>query len=857
MRHIALFFALMGAMITMAPDTLAASSASSRLPQPAIAYMQAPSMQGSAGGDTLSGLLSSGDWQPLAEKTPNFGYVTDNYWYRMPLGDGPTQQVLEISYSQLDLVTFYLLADGKLVDKVVTGDHLPFSERPLYHPSFLIPYTVEPGVDYEILLSVQTNGAHQVPIRLWEQNALFDALTTEDRLHSLYYGILITTIFFNLVIFLTLREATYLFYVLSTFGYLFLMACLRGVTYQVFWPESPWLQNQTMLMAVPGAVLFALLFARSFLRLRDRAPRTDLLLKTLVGLSIVAVLGTFVLDFNTSIKFSVALGLSGFLVLTVIGPFQWAKRNPQAGYYTIAWALLIVGTMLTGANKYGLLTTNWLTTYGMQVGSGLEAILLTIALAKRLYNDREERLHAREAELRAMAARRAAELRLMDQALHNPLTGLPNRTSFEMMINDLITRMPDRRYAIAVIHLSNLQAITKTLGHRNTDRLIELASARYNSIVRELPGVLPVETNEQRSVYLASLEPATFGFVVDADAITKAPRTVVHGLEELREAVDYLGMQLPLDPQVGAAIFPEHAQDTNSLIRLAHIAQDSDEARDRGLAYYQPTRDSYSAERLTLVSELRKALQNHELDLHLQPKLALATHKIVGVEALIRWPGRIPAIRTDVLVAIAEQTGLIKPLTRWVLERALEMRGRLVEQGWPLEMSVNISPNNLREPDFPVFVQRLMDGHHAHRGEIILEVTETSMMQDPANSLKALNSLHSTGIPVSIDDFGSGYSSLSYIKQLPASEIKIDRSLITDITTQPGDRVIVQTTIDMCHSLGYKVVAEGVEDEETAELLESMGCDMIQGYLLTPPLPFDTLLQWLSADTAGTRRKTG
>ncbi|MBS8240415.1 EAL domain-containing protein [Marinobacter lipolyticus] len=840
----------MGAMITMAPYGHADSTASSRLPQPPIAFLKAP-----ADAD-LSALLKRPDWQTLAEDTPNFGYVTDNFWYRLPLDNHPRQQVLEISYPQLDDVSFYLLANGTPIKKVVTGDHLAFSERPLYHPSFLIPYTVEPGVDYEIVLSVQTNGAHQVPIRLWEQNALFDALTTEDRLHSLYYGILITTIFFNLFIFLTLREATYLFYVLSTFGYLFLLAALRGVTYQVFWPESPWLQNQTMLMAVPVALLFALLFARSFLRLRDRAPRTDMLLKGIIGLSLAAVLGTFVLDFNTSIKSSVALALSGFLVLTVIGPVQWVKRNPQAGYYTVAWALLIIGTMLTAANKYGLLPTNWLTSYGMQVGSGLEAILLTIALAKRLYNEREEKLHAREAELRAMAARRSAELRFMDQALHNPLTGLPNRTSFEMMINDLITRVPDRRYAIAVIHLSNLQAITKTLGHRNTDRLIELASARFNSIVRELPGILPIETTEQRSVYLASLEPATFGFVVDASLIGAAPRAIVQGLEELREPVDYLGMQLPLDPQIGTAIYPEHAQDTNSLIRRAHIAQGSDEARDRGLAYYQPTRDSYSADRLTLVSELRKALQNGELELHLQPKLALTTRTIVGVEALIRWPQRKIPIRADVLIGIAEQTGLIKPLTRWVLEQSLEIRSRLVEQGWPLDISVNISPNNLREPDFPMFVQRLMNSHHNHRGAITLEVTETSMMQDPANSLKALNSLHSAGIPLSIDDFGSGYSSLSYIKQLPANEIKIDRSLITDIGTHHGDRVIVQTTIDMCHSLGYKVVAEGVEDDNTAELLEGMGCDMIQGYLLTPPLPFDELVTWLSNQSgAGVTRK--
>jgi EAL domain-containing protein (putative c-di-GMP-specific phosphodiesterase class I) len=194
---------------------------------------------------------------------------------------------------------------------------------------------------------------------------------------------------------------------------------------------------------------------------------------------------------------------------------------------------------------------------------------------------------------------------------------------------------------------------------------------------------------------------------------------------------------------------------------------------------------------------------------------------------------------------VAEQTGLIKPLTRWVLKEALEMRGRLLEIGWDAGIAVNISPNNLREPDFAVFVQRLMQSYQIHSGAITFEVTETSMMQDPTNSLRALNALDAAGIPLSIDDFGSGYSSLSYIKQLPAGEIKIDRSLITDIAEREQDRVIVRTTIDMCHSLGYTVVAEGVEDEETLSLLHDMGCDLVQGYFLTRPLPFNEMVDWL------------
>nr|WP_235937629.1 EAL domain-containing protein [Marinobacter caseinilyticus] len=784
-------------------------------------------------------------WQPLESGSPNFGYVTDTFWFRMAIPTLPAQQILEISYPHLDEITFYLLKDGAIVKRVVTGDRQPFAQRPLKHPHFVIPFQVSHGHRYQVMLKVETQGALQVPIRLWDQGAYIDHALVEDRLHSIYYGILITVIFFNLFIFLALRERMYLYYVLSTLGYLFLLSSLRGITYSVLWPGSPSLHNQAMLVSVPIAMVFALLFARSFLALHSKSRYMDRLVRTIIAANLLALAGTFLLDYNTSIRLSVMLAIPSCLLLTVIGPLQWVRGNPQAGFYTVAWGLLTVGSALTAANKYGVIPTNFISMYGMQIGSALEAILLTLALAARLYQEREDKSAAREAELIAMAARRKAELRMVEQALHNPLTGLPNRSCFELLLQDQLTREPQKRHAVGIIQLNNLQAITKTLGHRNTDRLLELTARRFNSIISELPGVWPIECNDRKTVHLASLESATFGFLMDATVVRQSPRQIIQCLEQLKEPIDYLGMQLPLDPLTGVSIYPDHADDTNALIRRAYIAQESDEARDRGLAYYQPELDSYSAERLTLASDLKQALQNNELALHYQPKLALASNTVVGMEALIRWPGRSQPLSADQIIAVAEQTGLIKPLTRWVLEHALDARDRFLERDYSFTLSVNISPNNLREPEFPLFVQRLMTSYSRHRGHIILEVTETSMMLDPVNSLRALRSLHATGIPLSIDDFGSGYSSLSYIKQLPASEIKIDRSLITDLQTQQEDRVIVQTTIDMCHSLGYQVVAEGVETEDTIKLLAAMGCDMIQGYVLTPPLPMADLFEWL------------
>ncbi|SFN16113.1 EAL domain-containing protein [Marinobacter pelagius] len=806
---------------------------------------------------TPSQALAMDGWQSLEDPSPNFGYIRKTVWLRFPVPERGDINLLEIGYAHLDHIRFFLLENGEIVSEATAGDRLPFLERPVLYRNFLFRFDHAPEANQQILLEVRTSGAVQVPVHLWHDKDFFESAFFEDLIHAVYYGILITVICFNLFIFIALREKIYLLYVLSTLGYLVIIGSLNGIAYQLLWPANPEIQNRSMVLGIPFAMVFTLWFAHAFLQLRNQSPATARVVSFAIILNTIAAAATFLTDYNTAIRLVVALTIPSCLLLTLLGPQQWLRGNRQAIYYTLAWGALTLGSAVTAANKYGLLPNSFLSVYTMQIGSALQAVLLALAMASRIYQERQDKVLAREAELRALEARRSVELRLMDQALHHPLTGLPNRSSFEMMLNDLIMRHPEKRYGVAVVHLNNLSSVTKTLGHRNTDRILELAALHYNSVVQAIPGAMPVEQTDERNYFLASLDQQSFGFIVEATLAEASPRAVVTGLDSLRQSIDYLGMQVPLDPRMGVAIFPDHGSDANTLIRRAIIAEGSERARDRGMAYYKPSRDAYSADRLTMVSELRKALDDHQLALYLQPKQSLTTGQVVGMEALIRWPGRQKKVSPDEIVLLAEQTGLIKPLTRWVLEESLRLRTQLLEQGWDLELSANISPNNLREADFSLYVQRLMNQYDGHRGAVTFEVTETSMMLDPANSLEALNALNAAGIRVSIDDFGSGYSSLSYIKQLPASEIKIDRSLVTDLPSQAEDRVIVQTTIDMCHNLGYQVVAEGVEDQATADLLRDMGCDMIQGYLVTPPLPVDELLDWLNTNGHQPSRKLG
>lgn len=789
---------------------------------------------------------ASDNWQPLETHRPNFGYTQKVAWLRLDVPAASQTDLLEIAYSQLDHISFYLLKDGELVDTFVTGDLYPFAQRPVLNRHFLFPFTPAKNSDQQILLEVHTKGSLQMPLALWDTQEFFEHASIEEQLHAVYYGILISVIFFNLFVFFALREPVYLLYVLSTSGYLLLTSNLNGTAFQLFWPDSPGVQNFAMLLTVPLASMFTLLFSRSFLKLKETGPVLNQAVLGLVILNALVVVMAGFIEYTIAIRIAVALAIPSTLLLTAIGPIQLMKGAPQAGYYTVAWGALTLGSAIMAANKYGLLPSNFITTYGLELGSAFETLLLTLALAVRIYHERQEKLTSREAELAAMAASRSAELKLIESALHNPLTGLPNRTRFEIQVNDLIRQAPERRYGVVLIHLNNLSSVTKTLGHQSSDAILEKAAGHLNRIAKGLPGIISLERSERGSVFVASLDTETFACFVNASIAESANQSVARSMEAVRRPIDFLGMKVPLNARLGVAIAPLHGSEATVLIRKAAIAEGSRRARERGLAYYDPSVDSYSADRLTMVSELQQALANNELRLYLQPKLDCRTERVSGLEALIRWPGRSKPVGADKIILLAEQTGLIKPLTRWVLRQSVLIRERLCAEGHTVQLSVNISPNNLREPDFPAFVGQLMSDNPRHKGAIIFEITETSMMQDPANALTAVNSLASAGIPVSIDDFGSGYSSLSYIKQLPASEIKIDRSLITDIATREEDRVIVQTTINMCHSLGYRVVAEGVEDTATAQLLISMGCDMIQGYLLSPPLPIEEALVWLA-----------
>jgi EAL domain-containing protein (putative c-di-GMP-specific phosphodiesterase class I) len=307
-------------------------------------------------------------------------------------------------------------------------------------------------------------------------------------------------------------------------------------------------------------------------------------------------------------------------------------------------------------------------------------------------------------------------------------------------------------------------------------------------------------------------------------------------------------MNLTVDASIGIAVGPGNARTAEELLRLADLAMYSAKGGRAGAAVYDEGRDGSGRHRLEDVAGLRRAIAGDELVLHYQPKLALSTGEIEGVEALVRWqhPTR-GLLQPDAFIDLAESAGLMAPLTRRVIDMALAQCRAWADGGRLLTVAVNVSPSNLVDEDFPDEVAALLAASGMPAGALVLEVTESLLMEDRERAVRVLARLRDDGVGVAIDDYGTGYSSLAYLAALPVTELKLDRAFVGEMTGSPRAESIVTSTLHLAHALGLVFVAEGVEDQATVDVLTFLGCDIVQGFHLSRPLPAAALEAWLDA----------
>ncbi|MGW1883081.1 putative bifunctional diguanylate cyclase/phosphodiesterase [Streptomyces sp. NPDC001970] len=435
-----------------------------------------------------------------------------------------------------------------------------------------------------------------------------------------------------------------------------------------------------------------------------------------------------------------------------------------------------------------------------------------------------------------------------EEQLRDPLTGLPNR---QWLLERTWAALEEAegvgaRSALVLIDLDRFRSVNDTLGHLAGDRLLL-------QIAERLRLALP------RGAEAARLGGDEFAVLLPtADSTTSAQRVARHLVGQLSSPLDLDGLTLVLEASAGLAVFPDHAMDAEGLLRRADVAMYQAKRDRTGVEVYESKRDSNTPDRLGLLGDLRRALDAGDVELHYQPKVGFDGH-VAGLEALVRWVhpdrGRVPP---DEFIAIAESSGLMPHLTEYVLETALGQVAKWRAQGLFVPVAVNVSPRDVHTPGFAGGVAARLARHGVPAGALQLEITEHVLLEDPQRAADTLAALTGHGVKMSLDDFGTGYSSLVHLRRLPVSELKIDRSFVARLAVDTEDAEIVRCTVDLAHSLGLLVVAEGVEDDETWERLRDLGCDAVQGWLVAAAMPPQETTAWLRArGEHGWRRPVG
>jgi len=419
------------------------------------------------------------------------------------------------------------------------------------------------------------------------------------------------------------------------------------------------------------------------------------------------------------------------------------------------------------------------------------------------------------------------EATIAHQALHDPATELPNRVAFERRLGEAIQQAAaaDTAVSVYLAQIGRFGEINNTLGHNVGDQLVRALGEKLQRIVKTGDMVA-----RHSSSMIALFMPGT--------GATQNHPIPTRILEMFNEPVQVGGNAIDITAWVGEAVYPAHGADARTLLQHADTAIVEAKKTARHYALYDPALDPYKPERLSMMGELRVGLDRGEFRLFYQPKIDIRTEKITAAEALIRWIHPVRGFMPpDGFIPLAEQTGNIQKLTTWALDTAIGQVAAWKKQGIDVKVAINLSARDLNNRGLPDEIAGFLAKHGATIGQLILEITESAVMEDPKQSMEVLSALNKMGATLSIDDYGTGYSSLSYLKSLPVQEIKIDKSFVMKLSSNKGDEILVRSTIDLGHNLGLKVTAEGVEDRGGLDILKAHGCDTGQGYHVSKPVP--------------------
>lgn len=809
-------------------------------------------------------------WQKSKRNIPTMGISRSVFWFRIQLQRGevvnpsiPTVQLpntfeeywLVIRNSNLDVLDIYWMSGEDPLGQESLGEYRPFSNRQKQLPFYVLSLPNTTKQPITMVARVESEESIKLPLEIWQKEAFYKEDRKDLLIQGAYFGLMLVMALYNFFLYLNIKEKRYLYYVIYVVALALNQFAYQGFAFQYLYPSVPGFNPIFVGSCLTLALIFAILFTNEILNVRVRFPIQYKINNAMAGFAIVLHIARWA-SYSVILSYVfIALIVSFLLVVLYLSARLILKKDRTAVYFMAAWSVLIVIGFWVALIEMGLIGSSWLTEHAIQIGSSIEVVLLSFALAEKMRQERAARFLAQQQLVKESESRVAAEKKLNEQHYYDRLTGFGNLLMFRKKMAEVIDESDHQRLAFILVYFNRFFEINNTLGFETGDRLLKNVTSKLNNLVGAIEHHIPLHGDGQSPSHIASVGGVTYIFAVKLQRRSDVQPIADLILEKMRKPFSHQGLMLDVGVHVGSTIYPDLGSNVDVLLKQGEIAKEASQRNDSRFALYSSSMDPYSERRLSLMGELRYAIATNELALFYQPQVDIQSNELIGVEALLRWThpehGVIPP---DEFIPLAEQTGLIKLLTSWVLESALNQLHRFRAQGIDMNMSINISAKNLLEADLYDNLIQGLDSKSIPHECLVLEITETAMMIDPDNALQVLTRLHDSGIQVSIDDFGTGYSSLAYLKKLPVDEIKIDRSFVMDMPNNRDDAMIVTTTLNMSHNMGMKVVAEGIENQETWDQLKDMGCDIAQGYFLTKPLPADELLKWLESSTVTIRK---
>lgn len=892
-------------------------------------------------------------WQPGLGSIPNFGYSASAVWLHFSIAgiQDPAEWLLEIGYPQLDDVQVAFVQDGRILQRLRVGDHQPFSARPLYHRLFVLPLPKDAASQLDVYVRVQTRGTLEVPLKLWRASAFWEKEQKILVLKGIYVGLILVMVLYNLFIYLAVKENSYLYYVLYAFFILLFQVSIDGTAYQFLWPQATTWHEVSLLLTIAFSVTFQGLFTISFLKLKQNLRWAYQVLLALVIILVCCAALSIGGSYMVMVRVVVGMVFPISLLCWIAGIILFTRGLAVARYFVVAWTAFFLGALSMAAAKFGMLPINFFTSYSLQIGSALEVVLFSLALADRINFDKQEKLAAKQEAIKhlerfkglydnaiegifqctlegrfisanpAMAQfmgystpedfinhvtdkgpqafmdaalyhefrravlnkgqvlnfeaqgrrrdgkpfwfslsakmvkgvsqrqdliegfvvditeRKRSEDQLHFLARHDPLTGLVNRREFEHRL-DLALSEAHRegvRHSLLFMDLDQFKLINDTCGHIAGDELLRQVTMQIQQQMRS-------------GDTLARMGGDEFGVLLEGCSGSNA----LHVANKIRTTIQdfrfvWDNKVFTLGVSIGLVSISDQVESVKALLSLADAAcyAAKDAGRNR-VHEYDPSDTELASQQSQMqwAARINQALDANDFVLYMQPITQAndESRTPLHYEVLIRMRTQEGLVFPGAFLPAAERYNLMPALDRWVIRHIFAWMAAHPDKVATWEVcAINLSGLTLGDEDFPAFLREQFEQHSIPHHKICFEITETIAVINLANTIRFMEDFRAIGCRFSLDDFGSGFSSYGYLKNLPVDYLKIDGTFVKDIESDAIDFAMVESINRIGHVMGKKTIAEFVENDVILEMLNSIGVDYVQGFGIYKPVPLDSL----------------